>query len=142
MTRHPGGVAAHIISRFRNPTRRASEPRVAYVPPHPVPIEPHVPSPSHELDSSSPHAVPLIDPVARRTPELIPYRHVASPFDQVLSLARASFLTVLLNALLDSAFRVQLRVIMSLIDGLGIPDPPTLRRHLHPVFESISLPLH
>ncbi|KAJ7848974.1 hypothetical protein B0H14DRAFT_3452792 [Mycena olivaceomarginata] len=68
MTRHPGGVAAHIISRFRNPTRIVVEPPkfppappyVARVPPRPVSND-HIPVPRREFNSSSPHAVPPIE---------------------------------------------------------------------------------
>ncbi|KAJ7671227.1 hypothetical protein B0H14DRAFT_3538192 [Mycena olivaceomarginata] len=51
MTRHPGGVAAHIISRFRNPTRIVVPPAPPYVArfefPHAVPpIELFAPAPA------------------------------------------------------------------------------------------------
>ncbi|KAJ6549349.1 hypothetical protein B0H10DRAFT_2380869 [Mycena sp. CBHHK59/15] len=142
MTRHPGGVAAHILSRLRNPTCVVPEhldpppvPRVARIPPQSVTVEPCVP-PLCEYNSSSPHAIP---PVHRAVPahEHIPLRRV-TPSD--LARARVSLLTVLLESLLDSVFRAQLRPILSLLDDLHAQGPSTFRQRMQPVFEHISLP--
>ncbi|KAJ7608601.1 hypothetical protein DFH06DRAFT_1248067 [Mycena polygramma] len=132
MTRHPGGVAAHLISRFRNPTR--------------IVLAPPAASPSPTFNSSSPHAIP---PIARAAPEPepehVPLRQSVSPHTEpharpndALSRARASFLEVLLESLLNPVFRVQLRAIVRLIDRLHAEDPVTLRHRIQPVFERIS----
>ncbi|KAJ6532800.1 hypothetical protein B0H10DRAFT_2247457 [Mycena sp. CBHHK59/15] len=154
MTRHPGGVAAHLLSRFRNPASIVSEPResppvprIAHVPPHPVPTDIRAAPPPPAFHSSSPHAIlPVVR--AAPAPEYIPLRCVAPPFDHthrspsdVESRARASWLLVFLESLLDGVFRAQLRVIVSAIERLGVQDSSTLRQHLQPVFERISLPL-
>ncbi|KAJ7796221.1 hypothetical protein B0H14DRAFT_80846 [Mycena olivaceomarginata] len=79
MTRHPGGVAAHIISRLHNPTRFIPKPPnpspapIAHIPPRPVSVGPrdHIPSPMREFNSCSPHAIPHIDR-AEPEPEHVP----------------------------------------------------------------------
>ncbi|KAJ6576796.1 hypothetical protein B0H10DRAFT_2236217 [Mycena sp. CBHHK59/15] len=143
MTHHPGGVAAHIISRIRNPTRAVPErlesppmPRVAHIPPQPIAVEPCVPSPLHEFNSSSPHAIPphCVAP----PPEHIPLRRMVPSYDHAFSRARASFLTVLLESLLDCAFRSQLRAILTILDHLNAQDPSTLRQRIQPIFTRIS----
>ncbi|KAJ6615276.1 hypothetical protein B0H10DRAFT_1949985 [Mycena sp. CBHHK59/15] len=143
MTRHPGGVAAHILSRLRNPTRAVPErlesppmPRIPHIPPQPVAVEPCVPSPPHEFNSSSPHAIPphCVAP----PPEHIPLRRTVPSYDHALSRARASFLTVLLESLLDCAFRSQLRAILTILDHLNAQDPSTLPQRIQPVFTRIS----
>ncbi|KAJ7113494.1 hypothetical protein C8R44DRAFT_741089 [Mycena epipterygia] len=143
MTRHPGGVAAHMLSRFRNPTRSVSEltdhPPSPHVPPHPVSTELHnrVTSPSREFNSSSPHAIPPIEFVAPAR-ERVPLRHTVPSCDQTLSRARASFLVVLLESLLDGVFRSQLRAILTVLDHLNAQDPSSLRERIQPVFTRIS----
>ncbi|KAF7372165.1 hypothetical protein MVEN_00075600 [Mycena venus] len=152
LTRHPGGVAAHLISRFRNPTYIVPEPPnparapIAHTPPRPVSVESrdHVPSSPREFDSSSPHAIPPLHhdaPTAEHTPQ----RRFTSPFDHVhhgpsdvLSRARALWIGVLLDSLLNSVFRSQLCAIVSLVDGLGVQDPSTLRQRMQPVFMRFS----
>ncbi|KAJ7483733.1 hypothetical protein B0H11DRAFT_2020248 [Mycena galericulata] len=152
MTRHPGGVAAHLLSRFRNPTRIVPEPpdsppapRAARDPPNSVFTNPRerVEHTQPTFNSSSPHAIPPVDRVAP-APEHVPLRRIA-PHDPTnrhpsdsLSRARASFLVVLLESLLDSAFRRQLCVIIGVLDGLGAQDPSTLRERIQPVFARIS----
>ncbi|KAJ6536669.1 hypothetical protein B0H10DRAFT_1971903 [Mycena sp. CBHHK59/15] len=142
MTRHPGGVAVHILLCLRNPTHVVPEhldpppvPHVARIPPQSVTVEPCVPPPC-EYNSSSPHAIP---PVHRAVPEPehIPLQRV-TPSD--LARARASLLTVLLESLLDSVFRAQLHPILSLLDDLHARGPSTFRQRMQPVFEHISLP--
>ncbi|KAJ6553730.1 hypothetical protein DFH09DRAFT_1166647 [Mycena vulgaris] len=154
MTRHPGGVAAHIISSLRNPVRAIPKrlespptPRVAHIPPQPVAVEPRVLSPPREFSSSFPHAIPPLRR-AEPMPEHIPLRRFTSPFDHALhgpsdalSRARALWLVVLLDSLLNGVFQSQLRAVMSLLDSLGVQDPSALRRLFRPVFERISLPL-
>ncbi|KAJ6576795.1 hypothetical protein B0H10DRAFT_2101987 [Mycena sp. CBHHK59/15] len=123
LTRHPGGVAAHLLSHIRNPACIVSEPResppapcIARVPPCHAPAAPrdHVASPPPTFHSSSPHAIPPVVP---------------------------SWLLVFLESLLDGVIRAQLRVIVSAIERLGVQDSSTLRQRLQPVFERISLPL-
>ncbi|KAF7333344.1 hypothetical protein MVEN_02349700 [Mycena venus] len=145
MTRHPGGVAVHIISRFRNPMRflpelpKPSPAPIAHIPQRPVSVEPrdHVPSPLPTFNSSSPHAIPPIELIAP-APEHVPLRRVVSSHDPVLSRARASFVTLLLEFLLNSGFRSQLRAILTVVDNLSMQDPSTLRERLQPVFTRIS----
>ncbi|KAF7342426.1 hypothetical protein MVEN_01831700 [Mycena venus] len=184
MTRHPGGVAAHMISRFNNPLRIVREPPrstpvpcAAYVPPLPVSSElhdrvprpscepnlrdparivppspesvpvprvAHIPPPPCKFNPSSLHAIPPVDRAVLE-PEHIPLRRFTSPFDcahhdpsEALSRARALWIGVLLDSLLNSVFRSQLRAIVSLVDGLGVQDPSTLRERLQPVFTRIS----
>ncbi|KAJ7813304.1 hypothetical protein B0H14DRAFT_2854210 [Mycena olivaceomarginata] len=149
MTCHPGGVAAHLISRFRNPTRVVLEPpksppapRAAYAPPHPVSAEPHdhrdVSSPSREFNSRSPHAIPPIDR-AEPAPEHVPLTQIHPPHPSpLLDRARATILLVLLESMLDSVFRMQLRAILILLDHLIAQDPSTLRERIQPVFTRIS----
>ncbi|KAJ6576797.1 hypothetical protein B0H10DRAFT_2236218 [Mycena sp. CBHHK59/15] len=150
MMRHLGGVAAHIISRIRNPTRAVPEclesppmPRVAHIPPQPIAVEPCVPSPLHEFNSSSPHAIPphCVAPPPEHIPmrRSAPSRDHAPHLNDALSRARASFLTVLLESLLNGAFRVQLHAIVRLVDYLHAEDPSTLRQRIQPVFTRISL---
>ncbi|KAJ6595991.1 hypothetical protein B0H10DRAFT_2441979 [Mycena sp. CBHHK59/15] len=151
MTRHPGGVAAHIISRIRNPTRAVPErlqsppaPRITHIPPKPVPAAPRVPSPLPTFNSSSPHAIPPLHRVAPEPGHVpmrgsAPSRDHAPHLNDALSRARASFLTVLLESLLNSAFRVQLHAIVRLVDYLHAEDPSTLRQRIQPVFTRISL---
>ncbi|KAJ7460502.1 hypothetical protein B0H11DRAFT_2058097 [Mycena galericulata] len=95
------------------------------------------------FNSSSPHAIPPVDRVAP-APEHVPLRRI-TPHDPTnrhpsdsLSRARASFLVVLLESLLDSAFRRQLCAIIGVLDGLGAQDPSTLRERIQPVFARIS----
>ncbi|KAJ7661119.1 hypothetical protein B0H14DRAFT_3540304 [Mycena olivaceomarginata] len=134
MTRHPGGVAAHIISRLRNPTRFVPEPPnpspapIACIPPHPVFVEPrdHVPSPVREFNSRSPHAIPPVDR-AEPEPEHVPFTQTPHPSPS-LDRARATILLVLLESMLDSVFRLQLRAILILLDRLSAEDPPSLRQ--------------
>ncbi|KAJ7020896.1 hypothetical protein C8F04DRAFT_1142519 [Mycena alexandri] len=148
MTRHPGGVAAHIISRTSNPLRIVHTPRESR-PPHPIPANPRqrVESPTPMFNSSSPHVIPHVVRVAP-APEHIPHRHLRPPIERaqpnssdVESRVRLTWLILLLESLVDRVFRGQLRGIITLIERLGIPDPSTLRQHLQPVFERISLPL-
>ncbi|KAJ7898664.1 hypothetical protein B0H14DRAFT_3853076 [Mycena olivaceomarginata] len=145
MTRHPGGVAAHLISRFRNPMRvvlespkSPSAPCAAHIPPHPVSVEPRdrVPSPMREFDSRSPHAIPPID---RTEPELehVPLAQIPQP-SPLFDRARATILLVLLESMLDVAFRSQLRAILILLDRLSAEDPSSLRQRIQPVFMRIS----
>ncbi|KAJ7825241.1 hypothetical protein B0H13DRAFT_2290775 [Mycena leptocephala] len=146
MTRHPGGVAAHIISRFHNPMHIVLEPLksspapyVARVPLHPMSTKVHdcVPSPLREFNPSSPHAVPPNE-LTTPAPEHIPFRGTIPSYDHALSRVRASFLTVLLASMLDSAFRLQLRAILAIIDHLHAQDPSTFRERMQPVFARIS----
>ncbi|KAJ6512867.1 hypothetical protein C8R45DRAFT_328650 [Mycena sanguinolenta] len=147
MTRHPGGVAAHLISRARNPTRFVAEPppnpshppHIARVPLRPVSLEPRddIPSPSREFNSSSPQALPPNE-LTVSAPERIPLRRTVSSFDSALSHARALFLTVLFTLLLDIDFRAQLRTILALLETLNTEDPPTFRQRMQPVFTRIS----
>ncbi|KAJ6615738.1 hypothetical protein B0H10DRAFT_2039451 [Mycena sp. CBHHK59/15] len=151
MTRHPGGVAAHIISRIRNPTRAVPErlesppaPRIAHIPPKPVPTAPCVQSPPPTFNSSSPHAIPPLHRVAPEPGHIpmqrsAPSRDHAPHLNDALSRAQASFLTVLLESLLNGAFRVQLHAIVRLVDDLHAEDPSTLRQRIQPVFMHISL---
>ncbi|KAJ7888724.1 hypothetical protein B0H13DRAFT_2666325 [Mycena leptocephala] len=146
MTRHPGSVAAHIISRFHNPMhivfgplKSSPAPYVAHVPPRPKSTKVHdrVSSPLREFNPSSPHTVPpneLITPA----PEHIPFRGTIPSYDHALSRVRASFLTVLLASMLDSAFRLQLRAILTIIGHLHAQDPSTFRERMQPVFARIS----
>ncbi|KAJ7920110.1 hypothetical protein B0H13DRAFT_2426238 [Mycena leptocephala] len=147
MTRHPGGVAAHIISRVRSsrllvtePSESSSAPRPAHIPPHPVSSElcDHVPSPSREFNSRSPHAIPPIDSTEPE-PEHVPLRsntprHPSQPFDRT----RAVILLVLLESMLNAVFRTQLRAILSIIEGLNAQDPSTFRERMQPVLTRIS----
>ncbi|KAJ6505625.1 hypothetical protein DFH09DRAFT_1318743 [Mycena vulgaris] len=151
MTRHPAVLlrtssrasARAIPKRLESPPT----PRVAHIPPQPVAVEPRVPSPPREFSSSFPHAIPPLRR-AEPMPEHIPLRRFTSPFDHVLhgpsdalSRARALWLVVLLDSLLNGVFQSQLRAVMSLLDSLGVQDPSALRRLFRPVFERISLPL-
>ncbi|KAF8151162.1 hypothetical protein K438DRAFT_1865281 [Mycena galopus ATCC 62051] len=145
MTRHPGGVAAHLISRFRNPTRTVLEspesrpaPPAAHVPSH---VEPHdlVPSPSREFNSRSPHMNPPVDR-AEPEPEHVPLTQIPHPSSSC-DRARAMILLILLESMLDSVFRLQLRAILILLDCLSAENPSTLQEHIQPVFTRISLPL-
>ncbi|KAJ6456796.1 hypothetical protein C8R47DRAFT_1165051 [Mycena vitilis] len=130
MTRHPGGVAAHLISRFRNPTRVVLAPRAA--------------SPTQTFNSSSPHTIPPINRAAPAPEHILPHHDVPprtaphSRLDDAMQRVRAVFLTVLLELLLDPVFRVPLRHIIHIIDSLPAEDPATLRLRFQPVFESIS----
>ncbi|KAJ6494407.1 hypothetical protein C8R45DRAFT_988106 [Mycena sanguinolenta] len=142
MTRHPGGVAAHLISRFRNPTRTVLEPPeslpappAAHVPLH---IEPRniVPSPSREFNSRSPHAIPPVER-AEPEPEHIPLAQIPHP-SSLCDRARATILLVLLESMLDSVFRLQLRAILILLDRLSAENPSSLRERIQPVFTRIS----
>ncbi|KAJ7841686.1 hypothetical protein B0H14DRAFT_2782259, partial [Mycena olivaceomarginata] len=111
MTRHPGGVAAHLISRFRNPTRVVLEPsksppapRAAYAPPHPVSAEPHdhcdVSSPSREFNSRSPHDSSHRS--CRTRAQHVPLTQIHPPHPSPsLDRARATILLVLLESMLD-----------------------------------------
>jgi hypothetical protein len=147
MTRHPGGVAAHLISRFRNPTRivleppkSPSAPRAAHIPPHSVSPEPRddVSSPPREFNSRSPHAIPPIDR-AEPEPEHVPLTQILPPHSSPsFGRARATILLVLLESMLDSVFRLQLRAILILLDRLSAEDPLTLRERIQPVFTRIS----
>ncbi|KAJ7714228.1 hypothetical protein B0H14DRAFT_3171461 [Mycena olivaceomarginata] len=141
MTRHPGGVAAHLISRICNPTRFIPEPSnfspapIVQLPPRPVSTElrnDDSSSPSREFNSRSPHVIPPVDR-AEPEPEHVPLAQIPHPspsFDR----ARATILLVLLESMLDVAFRSQLRAILILIERLNASDPSTLReltRALH-----------
>ncbi|KAF8183079.1 hypothetical protein K438DRAFT_1975327 [Mycena galopus ATCC 62051] len=145
MTCHPGGVAAHLISRFRNPMRTVFEPPksrpappAAHIPSH---VEPHnlVPSPLREFNSRSPHAIPPID-CAEPEPKHVPFAHIPHPSSS-LDRVRATILLVLLESMLDSVFRLQLRAILTLLDRLSAENPSTLQERVQPVFICISLPL-
>ncbi|KAJ7881126.1 hypothetical protein B0H14DRAFT_1527018 [Mycena olivaceomarginata] len=160
MTRHPGGVAAHIISRFRNPTRIVVEPPkfppappyVAHVPPRPGSND-HIPVPRREFNSSSPHAVPPIELFAPAPTDdriLFPRRefnssspHAVPPIELIASapehvpLVPASFLGVLLACLLHGRFRAQLHTLLDILDDLDSEDHSTFRQRLHPVFSRI-----
>ncbi|KAJ6467634.1 hypothetical protein C8R47DRAFT_1152277 [Mycena vitilis] len=122
--------AAHLISRFRNPTRVVLAPRAA--------------SPTQTFNSSSPHAIPPIDRAAPAPEHILPHHDVPprtaprSRLDNAMQRVRAVFLTVLLESLLDPVFRFPLRHIIHIIDSLPAEDPATLRLRFQPVFESIS----
>ncbi|KAJ7825488.1 hypothetical protein B0H14DRAFT_3874448 [Mycena olivaceomarginata] len=146
MTRHLGDVAAHIISRLRNPTRFVPEPPnpspapIACIPPHPVSVEPrdHVPSPVREFNSCFPHAIPHIDR-AEPEPEHVPLAQILPPHPSSLfGHARATILLVLLESMLDSMFRMQLRAILILLDHLSAEDPSSLQQRIQPIFMRIS----
>ncbi|KAJ7191315.1 hypothetical protein GGX14DRAFT_600762, partial [Mycena pura] len=98
MTRHPGGVAAHLISRSRNPTRFL--PKTPKVSPAPPDLTSSLPPP---FDSSSPHTISPVD-VVSPAPEHVPFRRTIPSDDQR---ARALFPIVLLESLLDATFRIQ-----------------------------------
>ncbi|KAJ6630014.1 hypothetical protein B0H10DRAFT_2208167 [Mycena sp. CBHHK59/15] len=130
MTRHPSGVATHILSRLRNPSC--------------IVLEPHAESPPPMFHSSSPHAIPPIDraapdpahvPLCCSAP---PRNHTPCRPDDALLRTGASFLTVLLESLLNSVFRGQLQAIVCLMDHLHVADPATLRHQIQPIFERIS----
>ncbi|KAJ7191588.1 hypothetical protein GGX14DRAFT_578888 [Mycena pura] len=138
MTRHPGGVAAHLISRCRNPAHFLPKPLnpssapVPCVPPRPAPRDRTASSPPTFI-SSSPHGFPPIDFVAP-APEHVPFRRTIPSFDKR---ARVSFLSVLLESMLNAAFRTQLRAILALVEGFNAENPATLRQRIEPVFERI-----
>ncbi|KAF7341381.1 Transposase-like protein [Mycena venus] len=142
MTRHPGGVAAHLISRFRNPMRIVPEPPnpprapISHTPPRPVSVEPrdHVPPLPCEFNPSSLHAIPPVDRAVPE-PEHVPFQRTVSPYDHT-SRVRTSIILVLLDSMLDSVFRLQLRAILAIIDSLSAQDPSTLRQRLQPSFET------
>ncbi|KAJ6475586.1 hypothetical protein C8R45DRAFT_381264 [Mycena sanguinolenta] len=137
MTRHPGGVAAHLISRFCNPTRTVLEPSESLPAPPaahvPSRVQPHdiVPSPSREFNSRSPHAIPPVD--RAEPPEHVPFAHIPQP-SSLCDRARATILLVLLESMLNSVFRLQLRAILILLDRLSTENPSTLRERIQPVF--------
>jgi len=135
MTRHPGGVAAHIISRASNPLRIIRTSRES----RPAPADPprRVESPTPTFNYSSPHAVPPGESIAPVT-DHIPRRRTAPSCDDVTSHARATFITVLLEALLDRTLRAQIRAIVIAVGRLHTAYPSTLRLQLRPVFEHIS----
>jgi hypothetical protein len=145
MTRHPGGVAAHLISRFRNPTRVAVEhPRsipipVPHIPPHSVSIEPHhrVILPSREFNSSSPHAIPPIE-LTTPAPEHVPLRHVVPQHDFACLHCRTSFISTLFTVLLDVGLRSTMRAVVSILDSLYAEDPAMFRQRMQPVFTRLS----
>ncbi|KAJ7303053.1 hypothetical protein DFH08DRAFT_977256 [Mycena albidolilacea] len=147
MTHHLGSIAAHIISHARSsrllvtePSESSSTPRTACIPPHPVSVEPrdHVPSPSHNFNSRSPHAIPPIDR-AEPKPEHVPLTQILPPHPSLLfGCTRATILLVLLEFMLDSVFRMQLCAILILLDHLSTEDPSSLQQHIQPVFMWIS----
>ncbi|KAJ7862841.1 hypothetical protein B0H13DRAFT_2565899 [Mycena leptocephala] len=144
MTRHLGGVAAHILSRLCNTRLTVMDaldspptPRATHVPSH---VEPHdlAPSPSREFSSRSPHAMPPID-FTEPEPEHVPLTqllpsHPSPSFGR----ARATILLVLLESMLDAVFRSQLRAILTLLERLNAQDPSMLRERIQPVFTRIS----
>ncbi|KAJ6600109.1 hypothetical protein B0H10DRAFT_2231068 [Mycena sp. CBHHK59/15] len=128
MTRHPGGVAAHIISRCRNPTRIVVEspisthtPLVAHVP-RPASTNDRVSFPLREFNSSSPHVVP------------VPFHPAVPLLDLALPPDRTSFTTLLFGCLLEFVFRFQLRAILDTLDELEADDPATFRERMQPMF--------
>ncbi|KAF7373989.1 hypothetical protein MSAN_00611800 [Mycena sanguinolenta] len=146
MTRHPGGVAAHLISRFRNPTRTVAEPTnfsrtspSVHVPLRSVPIEPRddASSPSREFNSSSPHAIPPVE-LTTPAPEHVPLRRAVPQYDFALSRHRISFISTLFALLLDVHFRSTLRSVLPILDKLHAEDPSTFRQRMQPVFTRIS----
>ncbi|KAJ7835177.1 hypothetical protein B0H14DRAFT_3707194 [Mycena olivaceomarginata] len=158
MTRHPGGVSAHLISRFRNPTRIVVQPPpfvptpTSHVPPRPV-YNDHIPVPRREFNSSSPHAVPPIElfapaPADDRVlfpsrefnssfPHAVPPIELIAPAPEHVPLVPASFLGVLLACLLHGRFRAQLHTLLDILDDLDSEDHSTFRQRLHPVFSRI-----
>ncbi|KAF7350685.1 hypothetical protein MSAN_01629300 [Mycena sanguinolenta] len=146
MTRHPGGVAAHLISRFRNPTRTVAEqtsssrtPPSVHVPPRPTSIEPRDhPSSPGEFDLCSPHAIPPhVEPIIP-APDHVPYRRTVPQYDFALAHHRASFISTLFASILENGFRSMLRSVILILDKLYAEDPSTFRQRMHPVFTRIS----
>ncbi|KAF7333759.1 hypothetical protein MVEN_02332600 [Mycena venus] len=195
MTRHPAGVAAHLISPFRNPTRIVPKPsksppapravhilshpvsselhdrvprlscefnlrdpacivpqspepvpvlRIAHIPPQPVSVEPCVPPLPCEFNPSSLHAIQPVDCAVPES-ERIPFQRTIPSYDHTyhdpsgaLSRARALWIGVLLDSLLNSVFQSQLRAILILLDRLSAEDPSTLWERIQPVFTRIS----
>ncbi|KAJ7196376.1 hypothetical protein GGX14DRAFT_574946 [Mycena pura] len=129
MMRHPGGVAAHLISRFRNPARLLSKPPKLSRAPRDHTASP----PAPPFNSSSPHAAPPIAPA----PDYIPYRHSIPHYKFASNRAQTAFLVLLLECLIDLAFRSQLRVLLNLLDTFSALNPATLRQRIEPVFERI-----
>ncbi|KAJ7173373.1 hypothetical protein C8R46DRAFT_113868 [Mycena filopes] len=146
MTRHPGGVAGHLLSRSHQPLRAVLEqsqspPRVVHIP-HRLPSE-RDKARSLTFNPTTPHTVPR-DRVAP-VPEHVPPRrdapscpHAPRCASESSCRARASLLVVLLESLLNSVFRRQLSAIIVALDGLSGLEPAVLRRLIQPVFTRIS----
>jgi hypothetical protein len=157
MTRHLGGVSAHLISHFRNLTHIVIQPPPfvpmpnSHVPPCPVSND-HIPAPRREFRSSSPHVVPpneLIAPTSAddrvlvplgefnpSSPHAVPPIELIAPTPEPVSLVPASFIGILLVCLLHGGFRAQLHSLLDILDDLDSEDHSMFRR-LHPVFSHI-----
>ncbi|KAK6991664.1 hypothetical protein R3P38DRAFT_3227498 [Favolaschia claudopus] len=167
MTRHPGGVAGHLISRSNYPLRvspRESEPAPIPAPaptPHDIPL-PTCPSPIERVRGTD---FPATDPGVSRFNFPVPTFHSSfphhdlhilpprsafmpppapltlndflTPEGKILHCAEVFFKVVLLDSLTDVSFRHLLLNLVAIVGNLHAQHPFTLRDALWPVFLSI-----
>ncbi|KAK6966953.1 hypothetical protein R3P38DRAFT_2590012, partial [Favolaschia claudopus] len=146
MTRHPGGVAAHLISRANDasPSARHLPPPAPVLPPRILSLPPHATSDERPHHRSSPHANPSA-PRSAPAPAQIPHqlflpatKYSPQPPDDLHGAARRFFLTTLLESLLDLSFRHVLLDIIAAVINLSAQYPYTLREELEPVFWKLA----
>ncbi|KAK6995967.1 hypothetical protein R3P38DRAFT_3222936 [Favolaschia claudopus] len=167
MTRHPGGVAAHLISRSNHPLRvfpHAPEPapipapapssRDIPLPTRPSPInrvrctDSTAPDPSvarfnfpvPTFHSSFPHHdlhIPPLRSAFMPPPAPLTLNDFLTPEGKILHCAEVFFKVVLLDSLTDVSFRHLLLNLVAIVGNLHAQHPFTLRDTLWPVFLSI-----
>ncbi|KAK6974430.1 hypothetical protein R3P38DRAFT_2584184 [Favolaschia claudopus] len=148
MTRHPGGVAAHLISRANDRPHhvRVDPPAPTNHPsfPHANPPHVRVDAPAPTIQRSSPHANPSA-PRSAPAPAQIPHqlflpatKYSPQPPDDLHGAARRFFLTTLLESLINVSFRHVLLDIIAAVINLSAQYPYTLREELEPVFWKLA----